>query len=61
LKEQINLADSVNELYETTLKPKEFAFVFAGYAGILFRTKDKMVLFEVELGGYTAHHISLSS
>jgi L-ascorbate metabolism protein UlaG (beta-lactamase superfamily) len=46
LKEQINLADSVNELYNTQLNPKEFVFIYAGYAGVLFRTKYKVVLFD---------------
>ena len=40
---EINLAQSVDQLYETDLGPKEFAFIYAGYAGVLLRTKDTVV------------------
>ena len=41
--EEINLAQSVDDLYDAELGPKEFAFIYAGYAGILLRTKDTVV------------------
>lgn len=40
------LAESVNTLYDTELDSKEFAFIYAGYAGVLFRTKTRAVLFD---------------
>lgn len=44
--EDFSLAQSVDELYETELGPTEFAFIFAGYAGILLRTKDTVVVLD---------------
>ena len=46
MSKEINLAKSVDELYEADLGPKEFAFIYAGYAGILLRTKDTVVAFD---------------
>jgi L-ascorbate metabolism protein UlaG (beta-lactamase superfamily) len=43
LSHEISLAESVDKLYDAELGPKEFAFIYAGYAGILLRTKDKVV------------------
>lgn len=44
--EEIKLAQSVDELYDTDLGPKEFAFIYAGYASILLRTKTAVVAFD---------------
>ena len=41
--EDFSLAESVDQLYEADLGPKDFAFIYAGYAGILLRTKDTVV------------------
>ncbi|MFW9792747.1 MAG: MBL fold metallo-hydrolase [Candidatus Thorarchaeota archaeon] len=41
--EEKKLAQSVDRLYDTDLGPKEFAFIYAGYAGILLRTKDTVL------------------
>lgn len=41
--QEISLAKSIDELYDSELKAKEFAFIYAGYAGILLRTKDTVV------------------
>lgn len=43
MSKEISLAQSVDKLYETELGSKEFAFIFAGYAGILLRTKNTVV------------------
>ena len=40
---EISLTQSVDQLYEADLGPKEFAFIYAGYASILLRTKDTVV------------------
>ncbi|MFW9927026.1 MAG: MBL fold metallo-hydrolase [Candidatus Thorarchaeota archaeon] len=44
--EQISLAKSLDQLYDTELGTKEFAFIYAGYAGILLRTKTAVVAFD---------------
>ncbi len=41
-----NLAESVTALYDIKLDSKEFAFIYAGYAGVLLRTKTRAVLFD---------------
>jgi L-ascorbate metabolism protein UlaG (beta-lactamase superfamily) len=41
-----SLVKSVDKLYGTELSPNEFAFIYAGYASILFRTRDRTVLFD---------------
>jgi L-ascorbate metabolism protein UlaG (beta-lactamase superfamily) len=41
--DQSELSKSVDELYDTELGPKDFAFIYAGYAGVLIRTKDHVV------------------
>ncbi|MHA2352903.1 MAG: MBL fold metallo-hydrolase [Candidatus Thorarchaeota archaeon] len=43
MSQEISLAESVDKLYDTELGPKDFAFIYAGYAGVLLRTKDKVV------------------
>ena len=43
MSEEISLAESVDRFYDTELGPKDFAFIYAGYAGILLRTKNKVV------------------
>ena len=43
MSKEISLAKSVDELYEADLGPKEYAFIYAGYAGILLRTKDTVI------------------
>ncbi|MFW9808689.1 MAG: MBL fold metallo-hydrolase [Candidatus Thorarchaeota archaeon] len=43
MQEEISLAVSVDRLYDTELGPKEFAFIYAGYASILIRTKKSVV------------------
>ncbi len=44
--EEINLAQSVDDFYAAELGPKEFAFIYAGYAGVLLRTKDTVVVLD---------------
>ena len=43
MSQEIILAESVDRLYNVELEPKDFAFIYAGYAGILLRSKDKVV------------------
>jgi len=43
LSEEISLAKSVEQFYDADLGPDEFAFIYAGYAGVLLRTKDTTV------------------
>jgi L-ascorbate metabolism protein UlaG (beta-lactamase superfamily) len=43
LPKEISLAQSIDELYAIDLDRKDFAFIYAGYAGILLRTKDTVV------------------
>jgi L-ascorbate metabolism protein UlaG (beta-lactamase superfamily) len=58
LKEEISLAQSVDELYDIDLGPKEFAFIHAGYAGILLRTKTAVVAFDpADLFSKVKNHI----
>ncbi|MFW9806362.1 MAG: MBL fold metallo-hydrolase [Candidatus Thorarchaeota archaeon] len=44
--EGIDLAQSIDTLYDTELSSSEFAFIYTGYAGILLRTKDAVVAFD---------------
>ncbi|TET09993.1 MAG: MBL fold metallo-hydrolase [Candidatus Thorarchaeota archaeon] len=44
--EEISLAQSVDGLYDTDLGPKEFVFIYAGYASILLRTKTAVVVLD---------------
>ena len=56
--EEINLAKSVDELFDADLGPKEFAFIYAGYAGILLRTKTAVVAFDpADLFSKVKNHI----
>jgi L-ascorbate metabolism protein UlaG (beta-lactamase superfamily) len=43
LADEISLAESVDQLYDADLGPKEFAFIYVGYAGILLRTGDIVI------------------
>jgi L-ascorbate metabolism protein UlaG (beta-lactamase superfamily) len=43
LSDEISLAQSIDELYDAELGTKEFAFIYAGYAGVLLRTKDTVI------------------
>ena len=43
MSEEVSLSNNIDKLYESELGPKEFAFIHAGYAGILFRTKNAVV------------------
>lgn len=43
MSEEISLAKSVDDLYESDLSPSELAFIYAGYAGILLRTKGTVI------------------
>ncbi len=43
---EISLAQSIDEFYDAKLGSKEFAFIYTGYAGILLRTKNKVVAFD---------------
>lgn len=45
--EEISLAENIDELYQVKLGAKQFAFIYAGYAGVLFRTNDKVILFDL--------------
>ncbi len=56
--EEISLAQSVDELYEADLGPKESAFIYAGYAGILLRTKTAVVALDpADLFSKVKNHI----
>ncbi|MFX1481946.1 MAG: MBL fold metallo-hydrolase [Promethearchaeota archaeon] len=44
--DKIDLAQSVDEMFDMELGPKEFAFIYAGYAGILLRTQKSAVVFD---------------
>jgi L-ascorbate metabolism protein UlaG (beta-lactamase superfamily) len=46
LTDESRLAQSIDELYDTELGTKDFAFIYAGYAGILLRTKTASVAFD---------------
>jgi L-ascorbate metabolism protein UlaG (beta-lactamase superfamily) len=46
LTDEISLSESVDKFYDAELGPKEFAIIYVGYAGILFRTKDSVVAFD---------------
>ncbi|MHA1949252.1 MAG: MBL fold metallo-hydrolase [Candidatus Thorarchaeota archaeon] len=41
--QELNLEQNVEEFYNVELGNKEIAFVYAGYAGILLRTKDTAI------------------
>lgn len=44
--DESRLAQNIDELYDTELGTKDFAFIYAGYAGILLRTKTAAVAFD---------------
>jgi len=46
LTKKTSLVRSVTALYDAELSSKEFAFIYAGYAGVLLRTKTRTVLFD---------------
>ncbi|MHA1965597.1 MAG: MBL fold metallo-hydrolase [Candidatus Thorarchaeota archaeon] len=44
--DEISLARSIDTFYDAKLGPKDFAFIYAGYAGILLRTKSSVVILD---------------
>ena len=43
MSDEISLAQNIDEFYDADLGPNDFAFIYAGYAGVLLRTKDAVV------------------